>query len=221
VVRQRDTPPARAGGPAAHAPFGGRLCLDFANTVNGRLTAAPEELLADVADLASWGQRMGLLPAAAAARLAAARDEGAACVARATALREVLYRVFAAVATGARPAETDVRWLERSYLTALRRVRLLPGGPGAGWRWAPLPADDPVALAWLTWPVTRSAVDLLTSAEELPRLKRCAGADRGCAGLFLDETRNGIRRWCRMDDCGSRAKMRRLYARRRDARSTG
>ena len=36
-----------------------------------------------------------------------------------------------------------------------------------------------------------------------------------CGGLFVDHTKNGIRRWCSIDGCGcgSWAKMRRLYAR--------
>jgi predicted RNA-binding Zn ribbon-like protein len=204
---------------AAFEQFGGRVCLDFANTVNGRLTAAPEELIADVADLAAWGRQMGLLSAVDADRLARARRGGAACVARALALREVVYRVFAAVATGAWPAAAEVRRLVRAYLATLRRAQLVPGAPGRGWRWDP-PSGDPLALDWLTWPVLRSAIELLTSEEDLPRLKQCAAADRGCGGLFVDETKNRIRRWCRMDSCGSRAKMRRLYARRRQHRNS-
>ena len=40
----------------------------------------------------------------------------------------------------------------------------------------------------------------------------------GCGWLFLDQSRNGSRRWCRMADCGSTAKARRLTERRRAAR---
>jgi predicted RNA-binding Zn ribbon-like protein len=33
----------------------------------------------------------------------------------------------------------------------------------------------------------------------------------GCGWLFVDESRNGSRRWCSMKDCGNRAKARRHY----------
>jgi predicted RNA-binding Zn ribbon-like protein len=57
------------------------------------------------------------------------------------------------------------------------------------------------------------AVSLLTDAGRLGRLVRCPGHE--CGWLFLDRT--GRRRWCSMAACGSREKMRRLYARRKAA----
>ena len=59
--------------------------------------------------------------------------------------------------------------------------------------------------------VTVSAIDLLRSPENLARVRICPGDN--CGWLFLDTS--GRRRWCAMEVCGSRAKMRRLYARRR------
>jgi predicted RNA-binding Zn ribbon-like protein len=47
----------------------------------------------------------------------------------------------------------------------------------------------------------------------LARVRRCPGRD--CGWLFLDAS--GRRRWCSMTTCGSREKMRRMYARRRGA----
>ena len=203
----------------SYRPFGGRLCLDFVNTVNGRLTNGPEDLLAEAGALVAWGQQLGLLEAAAAVRIGAAWRTtdavAAARLAQAVALRETLYAVFAAIATGGVPARADLDTLSDAYRAALASARLVAAGDGGPWRWEPhRAAAEPADLGWLVWPVTRSAIDLLTS-DDLAGLKRCAGADRGCAGLFVDETRNGIRRWCSMDGCGSRAKMRRLYARRR------
>jgi predicted RNA-binding Zn ribbon-like protein len=37
--------------------------------------------------------------------------------------------------------------------------------------------------------------------------------------VFLDRSRNGSRRWCRMADCGTTVKARRLTERRRAARA--
>jgi predicted RNA-binding Zn ribbon-like protein len=58
--------------------------------------------------------------------------------------------------------------------------------------------------------IVESGVALLTSPD-LERVKACPG----CGWFFLDETRNGSRRWCSMSMCGSLAKARRYYHRKR------
>jgi predicted RNA-binding Zn ribbon-like protein len=58
-------------------------------------------------------------------------------------------------------------------------------------------------------------VDDLLTGVRLGRVKACGG----CRYLFLDETKNGSRRWCSMAECGTRAKMRRFVVRRSAARS--
>ncbi|MBV9358921.1 MAG: ABATE domain-containing protein, partial [Chloroflexi bacterium] len=188
------------------------------NTVNGRLTDTPEDVLPSPSALVSWGRQTGLLSKTAAERLDAHFDRDAAlaadALAAARALREMLYAIFDAIALGTPPADGAAARLVDAYRVALAGARLVAGGAGRPWRWQPLPSDEPGQLGWLRWPVLSSAIELLTSSD-LARLKRCAGADRGCAGLFVDETRNRSRRWCRMEACGSRAKMRRLYARQR------
>jgi predicted RNA-binding Zn ribbon-like protein len=44
-------------------------------------------------------------------------------------------------------------------------------------------------------------------------LRRCAGAEQGCAWLFVDHSRGARRRWCSMEVCGNRAKARAHYSR--------
>jgi predicted RNA-binding Zn ribbon-like protein len=67
------------------------------------------------------------------------------------------------------------------------------------------------------WPIALSATGLLTSGE-LERVKECPHEEGGCGWLFYDASKNRSRRWCDMADCGSRVKMRRMYARRRSER---
>ena len=194
--------------------LGGVLCLDFANSVDDRTGSHPADYLLDYADLARWGRHAGQLDQGELnVLLAEARrrpDAARAVLAGAIALREAIYRVFAAVAHDERPAEVDLETIKRAYLTALERARLDEVGDGIGWVWR----EDESDLERVTWPVTSSAVELLTGAE-LPRVKQCPGASGGCGWLFLDASRNASRRWCSMEGCGSQAKMRRLYARRR------
>jgi predicted RNA-binding Zn ribbon-like protein len=85
--------------------------------------------------------------------------------------------------------------------------------------------DPPVVrLAFGTVPamlvpdrIVEAALDVLLTAD-LSRVHRCPVAEGGCGWLFLDQSRNGSRRWCRMADCGATAKARRLTERRRAAR---
>lgn len=65
------------------------------------------------------------------------------------------------------------------------------------------------ASALLT-PMLWSAADLLTGTL-LGRVRECAN-DK-CLWLFLDESKNGTRRWCSMKACGNRAKAHRHYTR--------
>ena len=197
--------------------LGERLCLDFANTVEGPISQHPAEFLRSYADLARWGWHVGVLAEAEAGQLAAEAErhpaDAAQVFGRALELRDAIYRVFRAVARGEAPPQPELDLVREEYLTALGRARLVAREGGYGWAWD----DDPGALDRVLWPVARSAVELLTSAE-LGRVKECPGAG-DCGWLFLDTTKNGTRRWCSMEGCGSRIKMRRQYARRRAARS--
>ncbi|SLN33739.1 CGNR zinc finger domain-containing protein [Ruegeria meonggei] len=57
-----------------------------------------------------------------------------------------------------------------------------------------------------------SALSVLSDERELKRVKKCPGSE--CGWLFIDETKNGRRKWCTMETCGNRAKSARNYARR-------
>ena len=57
------------------------------------------------------------------------------------------------------------------------------------------------------------AVALLES-KILGRVKRCPGSG-DCGWLFLDGSKNASRRWCSMEGCGNRAKVRRFLIRRK------
>ncbi len=189
---------------------GGALCLDFANTVDERPTAAPKERLGTYADLVSWGAQSGALgrEEAAALRRRAARSpaEAGRALARAREVREAIFSIFADRAIGRRPRQEALVVLEAALPGALGRLRIVPAGEGFAWGWR----RDEEALDAMLWPVIRSAADLLTSGD-LPRVRRCASPT--CAWLFLDRSRNGTRRWCDMTVCGNREKARRFHRR--------
>ena len=51
----------------------------------------------------------------------------------------------------------------------------------------------------------------LFESPEVARIRHCANAK--CLWLFLDDSKNGSRRWCSMQLCGNRAKAHRHYLR--------
>ena len=193
--------------------LGGWLCLDFVNSIENRAGHLPEDFLTSYPDLVRWGAHAGLVTDATAARLIAraAADEAAAREAlhRALALRAALHRIFLAIATRHRPDPADLERLRRAYADAMSGATLVPANERFGWEWRP----NEQRLDQLLWPVARSAVELLTAGD--PRRIKVCENPYGCGWLFYDGSKNGSRRWCSMEGCGSQVKMRRQYAKRR------
>ena len=201
--------------PTAERAWGteaGKLCLDFANTVDWHRSDHAEECLTDYSRLVSWAQAQRLLSKDHARRLLdrAEREPGlaASTLQRALALRDAIYNIFAAPALGRAVAASDLAILNASLSQAMLGARIETRAGRFYWSWQD--GDD---LDSMLAPVLRSAANLLAS-EDLGRVGQCAD-DRGCGWLFLDSSRNHSRRWCRMEDCGNRAKAKRHYARER------
>jgi predicted RNA-binding Zn ribbon-like protein len=189
---------------------GGPVALDFANTISRRGQAHAHERLQSYGDLVAWARQARVVTDtdADAARLlheAARRPlDAAASVERAIAVRELLYRLFSAVAAGGSPLATDLDTFNTVLADSLACARVLPSRDGFTWGWA----DAPQRLDRILWPVLRAAAELLTS-EARRAVRECAADD--CTWLFLDRSRNQSRRWCDMRVCGNRAKARRHY----------
>jgi len=190
---------------------GGRLCLDFINTVGGRLSSGAilRDKLTAYDDLLEWSRLAGIANPTESrnlARHAAAHPhEAEATLRRAVQLRETLYRIFKAAAEGRRPRSPDLDLLTKELRLARAHERLAHTGGAFGWTW-----DDNIALDRILWPVSLSAADLLTSGD-LSRLRQCGGHE--CGWMFLDTSRNRSRHWCDMKDCGNRAKVSRFRQR--------
>lgn len=189
--------------------LGGRLCLDFVNTVEPRHSPPILIFLSSYGDLLGWSTHAGALTAdeAALIRSAAARrpHEAQATFQYAIQVREAIYRMFAA-AIGGHPADTaDLATFDAALARALVNLQIMQHEDHFSWRFA----GEPDALDRMLWPIMRSAAELLTS-DSLQRVRACGG----CGWLFLDTSKNHSRRWCSMDVCGNQAKARRHYRRR-------
>jgi predicted RNA-binding Zn ribbon-like protein len=199
--------------------FGGRLCLDFVNTLNGsRATGHTEEKLTSYADLVSWGRQTGVITERVARRLlreAAERPgEASAVLEDAISLREAIYGILAAAINERPPEKADLATLNAALSNAMRRSEVVKTADGFDWDWSTAEG----ALDPMLWPVARSAAELLTS-DDLTRTRECGGDE--CTWLFLDTSKNRSRRWCDMRGCGNRAKSRRHYERKRATASAG
>ncbi len=117
---------------------GGHLALDYANTLSGRATE-PLERLQTYADLLAWSREAEAVTRAEAAALRKEmrRSPRAAEAALEDALRvrEVMYRIFAALATGGSPAPADLAALNRALPESLAHARLSPAEDGFRWGW--------------------------------------------------------------------------------------
>lgn len=189
----------------SHRLIGGELCLDFANTLNGHTRSDPHEYLHDCRDLLLWGRHAGVLTEQAAdvlLREATLHPEQAQSAYRSgLELRETIFCIFSSLSHNGRVEPRDRQRLNAAWQAGRSHLRLVQAAGGFSLDW-----DDEPCLERVARLAVDSAVNLLISPQVL-QVRSCSGA--GCDWLFLDASRNHLRRWCSMDECGNRAKMQR------------
>jgi predicted RNA-binding Zn ribbon-like protein len=198
---------------------GGRKCLDFTNTVNLRNSDRLRDCLESYGDLLHWAVHTGILTVEQAYDLnsEAGSDPGEAAktLQRAIDLREVIFRMFSAMAAGHAPSDGDLGLFNRHFSAAMSRASIVRENDSftVGFHIGQ-------ALDGMLAPIAWSAAELLRDPSSA-RIKECAG--EMCGWLFLDTSKNHSRRWCEMRDCGNRAKAQRHYQklRRRSKRVAG
>ncbi len=195
---------------AAFEWVGGRTALDFTNTVSWHPEQLRRERLDRYEHVLDWGVGAGVLTADRARDLAAAAqshpEAARRALERAHLVRELLHRLFIAVADGKAPEPGLVDSFNGLLARSLGHLRLTDAADSLAWQTS---RDD---LDAVLHPVIWSAAQILSSGDRA-LLRRCA--NDVCGWVFVDESRNKRRRWCDMRDCGNRAKARRHYARRR------
>ena len=174
----------------------GAVCLDFAHT-GGEDQYAVFETLHEPADLEEW---LAQPPLAAVTTSAITTDD----LEAAKALRRAIWD-----AAHARAAD---RVLPSAAVTTINLF-------AAAEPLVPEIVTDPLTTRWAT-PVdvgrvlsslAREMIELLTGPLA-GRIRECASET--CPMVFVDSSRPGARRWCAMERCGNREKLRALRARR-------
>ncbi|MGA6162922.1 CGNR zinc finger domain-containing protein [Amycolatopsis magusensis] len=162
------------------------------------LTGGPEgeqwELLRGTSDLASWlaDSRLALTAPIEAedvrirpAELRAIKH-----------LRDTLWTVTQVIAAGEEPNEDELETINAAAESSLRpRVALDTGVC----EWA-----TPITGTQVLGTAAREAIDVI-GGDRIDRLRECEAED--CGLLFLDTSRPGNRRWCSMQRCGNRNKV--------------
>jgi len=186
----------------------GAVCLDFAHS-GGEGPYAVFETLHRPADLGRW---LAQPPLGAATTVpVTARD-----LAAAKALRQAIW-VAAHARADRRPVPADaVDIINRAAAkpSLVPELVVADGDPAAGastaaW-WA-----SPVRASQALSTMAREMIELL-SGPLADRIRECASDD--CPLVFVDSSRPGARRWCAMERCGNRHKLRALRARRASER---
>lgn len=172
----------------------GALCLELLTT-GGPGSLAGYEVLHDPAALLRW---------VAASRLCAGLRPSAdeADVTDARILRNALWGVAAAAVRGEALDPADVSAVNAAAAAPALAPRM---GTDGSRQWAP-----GVTAGQVLSTVARDAVDLFTGPYA-HRVRECGSDD--CKLIFVDTSRPGRRRWCAMERCGNRSKVRAHRAR--------
>jgi predicted RNA-binding Zn ribbon-like protein len=189
---------------------GGCLVFDFTNTINSRRSTSAYEYLNQYQDLLAWAVKVGMIMDDERALLALEAEENAERAEgeylRVMRTREVLYALFSMIAAGSAPDKAVVEAFNTELSGALRSVQLTIGKHIATVQFR----SDQSSLGKPLNAILKSAYDVLMT-ESFTRMKECPS----CGWLFLDKTKNGKRRWCNMDVCGSKDKAKRYYQRKK------
>lgn len=175
----------------------GNLALDFVNTVGDRLSQSRDYFRSDE-DLRAWSRLAGLsgVPSKGVALKDALR------------LRESLYGIFRASFESRRIPVRDLAVLNALAQRSRASWKLQKGKNGFAWRWT-----GAGGISYSLGRIAEAAVELLLSSD-LDLIRQCN--DRNCGWLFIDHSQGQRRRWCSMQDCGNRAKVKSFH--RRQAR---
>jgi predicted RNA-binding Zn ribbon-like protein len=187
---------------------GGSLCLDFVNTINSRHWPEHDYLMG-YKDLVGWAGKAGILRSDTArqlitrANLSTAEAESA--LNKALTLRDLLYQLFSLLARQVEPEAAALAKFNALYAEAISQGKLVRSGDGYTPAW-----DFTHSCEAMLYPVLYAAGALLLSPAQ-QHIKECPG----CGWLFWDTSKNQTRRWCNMNTCGVRSKMKRYHGKQR------
>lgn len=177
---------------------GGRLCLDFVNTIHDHYAEEVEDYIFQPERFIEWCTRVGAVLSGEHIDVPEGAGPRAALMRKVRVLRQHLHTLLASLIDGVTPPEEAVQcmdqWLHRAWASQ-------SFGMDGQMHWR----DDAYHVLLPLQRIALDALDLM-SGPSMPQLRRCANTS-SCGWLFLDTSKNQRRRWCAMETCGTAFKM--------------
>ncbi len=189
---------------------GGRLCLDFINTVHDRFEEPQRDYINSIDDLITWSVKTDILDGESRnIVMNSVKSNPGKSIdfhGHSLGLRELLYSMFLEIAHGRTIKNADLSKFNRTLSGTLSKLKVEQNKLVFTAQWSIKAKDfDKIIL-----PIVKDAYDLLL-LNRSERIRECPK----CGWLFYDVSKNGRRKWCSMETCGSRAKANEWYNRQK------
>jgi len=199
------------GDPNEHKLISGNLCLDFINTKNGHKNSVYNEYINNYNDLIIWSERCGTISSSKSLFLQNEStqfgEDSSKAYQKVIEFRKSLFDVFSSMVQKKIPSKTAIKKIITIQKKGMMASEFVKIKDCFKWTW-----DLDRSFDSIIWSIAFSATKLLTS-KDVKKIRICDGHD--CDWFFLDKSRNQMRRWCSMEDCGNRFKMQQRYIRQK------
>ncbi len=193
---------------------GGRLCLDFVNTINDRFATNQIDYMNTTDDLTDWAFRLQIIDTAQHRQMKefakTHQDMAGNVLNEAVMLRELLYGIFRRISRNEDIRPQDMLEFNRILPRYFSKLQLEKNDGTIRQIWN-FGKDE---LQYIMAPVIMDAYSLLLDSRH-DRIKECPNF----GWLFFDKSKNGRRRWCSMQTCGSNVKALEWYHRQKKKES--
>ncbi len=184
--------------------IGEEPCFDFVNTISWPETEREHDWLNSADNFIKWALAADLINKQGAKKLGGQTNkEINSQMKEVYAARKELYAILTAFAFEEKPDSAFIKKIDTLFHKVARFRHIDP--KSYEWKW-----DAPLTLSAILNPVIWNAAFVITELDH-SRIKHCGA----CNWLFYDKTKNKSRRWCDMEDCGSRDKALRYYHRQK------
>lgn len=192
---------------------GGCPVFDFTNTISNRNDPDYFDYLTKYDDFVDWINKIKLLPKGKMDAIAAFSKshtrKSADTLRQIIEVREVVFKLFSSLAQQQKADRETVDAFNGFFSEALSNMRVEVGRKEVATSFI---VSEKTILKEPLYILVKYAFDTL-STQSFDRIKECPT----CRWLFLDTTKNGKRRWCNMQVCGSNDKARRYYHRKKES----
>jgi predicted RNA-binding Zn ribbon-like protein len=192
---------------------GGCPVFDFTNTISNRNDPDYFDYLTKYDDFVDWINKIKLLPKGKMDAIAAFSKshtrKSADTLRQIIEVREVVFKLFSSLAQQQKADREIVDAFNGFFSEALSNMRVEVGRKEVATSFI---VSEKTILKEPLYILVKYAFDTL-STQSFDRIKECPT----CRWLFLDTTKNGKRRWCNMQVCGSNDKARRYYHRKKES----